>query len=83
MNKFDYSQAFSRNLGWITSDEAELLKKKKVAIAGMGGVGGQYCEVLARLGISNFQLADPDSFEQVNFNRQNGSGMSTVGRKKA
>lgn len=82
MEKFNYSEAFSRNLGWLTSAEAELLRSKTVAIAGAGGVGGQYCEVLARLGVSRFHLADPDSFEQVNFNRQNGSGMSTVGRKK-
>lgn len=82
MSSFDYTKAFSRNLGWITSSESEVLKSKTVAIAGVGGVGGQYCEVLARLGIEKFHLADPDAFEQVNFNRQNGSGMSSVGRKK-
>lgn len=79
---FSPSEAFKRNLGWITPAEAEKLAKTRVAIAGVGGVGGQYCEVLARLGVGAFHIADPDQFEVVNFNRQNGSGMSTVGRMK-
>ena len=79
---FNYDQAFSRNLGWVTESEQQTLKTKKVAIAGVGGVGGQYCEVLARLGVSRFHISDPDSFEVVNFNRQNCSGVSTIGSAK-
>jgi hypothetical protein len=35
---FNYERAFSRNIGWATIEEQQLLRGKKVAIAGMGGV---------------------------------------------
>lgn len=79
---FDPNLAFSRTLGWITDSEFAILQQKRVAIAGVGGVGGHYCEVMARLGVRKFHLADLDQFEIQNFNRQNASGMSTVGRPK-
>jgi molybdopterin/thiamine biosynthesis adenylyltransferase len=82
MNQYDSKIAFSRNIGWITESESQTLSRKRVAIAGMGGVGGHYAEVLARLGVQHFTLSDFDSFEYANFNRQNGSGVSTVGKKK-
>lgn len=81
-NLFNYKEAFSRNLGWLTSSEQLELSTKTVCIAGVGGVGGQYAEVLARLGVKKFHLADFDEFEIQNFNRQNGSGISTIGQKK-
>jgi len=79
---YDYQKAFSRNLGWLTELEQSKLKTYSVSIAGMGGVGGQYAEVLARLGICKFKLADFDTFEIQNFNRQNGSGVSTLDKPK-
>lgn len=82
MENFKYEQAFARNLGWISVNEQNILKNKVVCIAGVGGVGGQYAEVLARLGVCRFRLADFDVFEIQNFNRQNGSGVSTLGLKK-
>ena len=42
-----YSDAFSRNLGLISLEEQEVLKNKRVAIAGMGGVGGVHLATLA------------------------------------
>lgn len=81
--KFDYHEAFSRNLGLVTEEEQLVLKSKKVAIAGMGGVGGVHLLTLARMGIGNFHIADMDEFELANFNRQAGAMMSTVGRPKA
>lgn len=80
---FDYSTAFSRNIGWVTEAEQQRLKDVRVAIAGMGGVGGFHLLTLARLGVGNFNIADFDSFELANFNRQAGAGMSTIGRQKA
>ncbi len=74
--------AFSRNLGWVTENEAEQLASKKVAIAGMGGVGGSHLITLARLGVYKFHIADFDTFEVSNFNRQYGADLSTVARKK-
>jgi molybdopterin/thiamine biosynthesis adenylyltransferase len=80
--KFDYDKAFSRNIGWFSEAEQTLLKTKKVAIAGCGGVGGIHSLTMARLGIGHFHLADFDDFGVENFNRQVGAMMSTVGKPK-
>ncbi len=80
---FEYSEAFSRNLGWFSENEQSLLKSKKIAIAGMGGVGGIYLLTCARLGIQNFHISDFDTFELGNFNRQVGSMVSTIGQSKS
>ena len=81
-NSFQYDQAFSRNLGWVTEWEQSVLSRKSVAIAGMGGVGGVHLLTLARLGIGRFRIADFDRFDIVNFNRQAGATMETIGRPK-
>jgi molybdopterin/thiamine biosynthesis adenylyltransferase len=80
---FDYVTAFSRNLGFLSSQEQERLRTARVAIAGLGGTGGAQAQALARMGIGGFTLADPDRFELANFNRQAGAFMHTLGRKKA
>ena len=79
---FDYQEAFSRTLGWVTELELRLLRHKRIAIAGVGGVGGVHLLTLARLGIGAFNIADMDVFEQANFNRQVGAMMSTLGEAK-
>lgn len=79
---FDYAAAFSRNIGWVTEAEQQALRGKRVAIAGMGGVGGVHLLTLARLGIGAFNIADFDDFDIVNFNRQAGALVSTLGRPK-
>lgn len=79
---FDYSQAFSRNLGVVSSSEHERLRNATVAIAGMGGVGGDYLISLVRAGVGGFHVAEFDEFELANFNRQYGANTTTVGRKK-
>jgi len=58
------------------------LRGKRVAIAGMGGVGGVHLLTLARLGIGAFHIADFDTFDIANFNRQVGATVSTLGRPK-
>lgn len=80
---FNYEQAFSRNIGWVTPGEQSSLRGKRVAIAGGGGVGGVHLLTLARLGVANFHIADFDTFDIVNFNRQVGAMMSTIGQPKA
>jgi molybdopterin/thiamine biosynthesis adenylyltransferase len=80
---FDYEQAFARNIGWVTPAEQQTLRGKRVAIAGGGGVGGVHLLTLARLGVSRFRIADFDRFDIVNFNRQVGAMMSTIGAPKA
>jgi molybdopterin/thiamine biosynthesis adenylyltransferase len=80
--RFDYATAFDRNIGWLTEDEQESLRHKRIAIAGMGGVGGYYLTTLARLGVGKFNIADLDHFELANFNRQAGAMVSTLGQPK-
>jgi len=79
---WDYNTAFSRNIGWVTEQEQQALKAKRVAIAGMGGVGGSHLLTLARLGIGAFNIADFDNFEVCNFNRQRGATVSHLGKAK-
>ena len=78
-----YADAFSRNLGLINPQEQEKLRQSRVAIPGMGGVGGSHLMALVRLGIGKFRIADPDHFDVVNFNRQYGADMDTLGLAKA
>jgi len=80
--QFEYAEAFARNIGWFTEAEQSALRGKRVAIAGMGGVGGIHLLTLARLGIGAFHIADFDSFDLANFNRQFGASMATVGQSK-
>ena len=79
---FEYSEAFCRNLGWVTKEELKRLGSVKVAIGGAGGVGGIHLITLVRLGITQFHLADPDFFEMKNFNRQYGADMNSLGKNK-
>jgi len=82
-SRWSYEDAFSRNLGLINPQEQLKLRNSRIAIPGMGGVGGSHLMTLARLGIGKFRVADPDTFNVVNFNRQYGADVGTVGRPKA
>lgn len=80
---FDYTDAFSRNIGWVTEAEQARLRSARVAIGGLGGAGGAHLLTLSRLGLAKFHIADFDHFEVHNFNRQVGATMSSVGEPKA
>ncbi|MEJ2620107.1 MAG: ThiF family adenylyltransferase [Candidatus Thiodiazotropha sp.] len=82
MSTFNYQLAFSRNIGWVTESEQQRLANARVAIAGLGGVGGSHLLTLTRLGIGQFNLADFDSFAIENFNRQSGANLNTIGKSK-
>lgn len=82
MSAFNYYEAFDRNVGWVTDDELEVLKGKRIAIAGLGGVGGYHLLTLLRLGVERFNLAEMDVVELANFNRQSCAGMSNMGKRK-
>lgn len=79
---FSFAQAFARNIGWVTAKEQQALRQKRIAIAGLGGVGGSYLLTLTRLGIGAFSVADFDAFELPNLNRQMGATLSSLGRAK-
>src|SRR5262245_57479463 len=80
---WSYQLAFARQRGLISPSEQEVLRGKRVAIIGQGGVGGIHLITLARLGIGGFHIADPDCFEVANFNRQYGASTRSLGRNKA
>src|SRR5437016_2111135 len=82
-SSWSYQEAFARHRGLLSAAEQERLRHSRVAIAGLGGVGGVHLTTLARLGIGSFHIADPDRFEPVNFNRQHGATIDTLGRRKA
>ncbi len=81
-NEFVYEKAFDRNLGWLTEEQQAKLKSSLVAIAGVGGAGGYQAQALARLGVGAFRIADLDTFDMTNMNRQMGATMSTIGVDK-
>lgn len=79
---FSYQEAFSRNIGWLTQAEQNYLRTRRVAIAGMGGVGGSHLLTLTRLGIGKFNISDFDKFELPNFNRQAGASLPHLNQPK-
>ncbi len=82
-DKKDYiSQAFARNIGLLTIEEQEQLSHAKIAIPGMGGVGGLHLITLIRIGFGIFNIADFDVYEPVNINRQYGARVPDFGRPK-
>ncbi|MCP3101379.1 ThiF family adenylyltransferase [Myxococcus sp. K15C18031901] len=73
---------FERNLGVIGPEVMARLGTIHVLVAGVGGAGGQCAVDLARLGVGCLTLADFDTYERHNMNRQVGCFESTVGRSK-
>lgn len=80
---FNYNEAFSRNIGWVSDAEQKKIRNAKVAIGGLGGVGGDHAIVCARMGIGNFNISDLDAYDYANFNRQAGAFVSTIGKEKS
>jgi molybdopterin/thiamine biosynthesis adenylyltransferase len=83
VEEWSYDEAFARHRGLLNVQDQNRLRQSRVAIVGMGGVGGAHLITLARLGIGSFHVADPDCFEVANFNRQYGANTETLGRNKA
>lgn len=77
------NKRFERNLGFVSNVEQEKIENSSVAIAGVGGDGGMLAVQLARLGVGEFTLADPESFEVENTNRQAVCTSRNIGTNKA
>ncbi len=77
------SEEFKRTEALIGKAKMERLKRSKVIIFGVGGVGSYVCEALARAGIGTLELVDSDTVDVTNINRQIIALHSTVGRLKA
>lgn len=73
---------FSRTALLIGEEGVEKLKNSRVAVFGVGGVGGYVIEALARSGVGALELIDKDTVSVSNINRQIIALHSTVGRLK-
>lgn len=76
-------EQFSRTELLLGSKAMEKLAASRVAVFGIGGVGGHAAEALARSGIGEFDLIDNDVVSKSNINRQVIATMKTIGRYKA
>ena len=76
------SEIFSRTQSLLGDGAMEKLKNARVAVFGVGGVGGYVAEALARCGVGNIELVDSDCVSPSNINRQIIALHSTVGEKK-
>lgn len=73
---------FSRSELLLGPESTEILRKKYIAIFGIGGVGSYLAEALARSGIGHFILFDPDKVCITNINRQLIANHKTIGKYK-
>ncbi len=76
------NETFTRTELLIGEDGLETLRKARVAVFGIGGVGGYAVEALARSGVGHFLLVDNDVVGESNLNRQIIALRSTLGRYK-
>ena len=77
------SNQFIRTRLLVGDEPLERLKNAKVAIFGVGGVGGYAVEALARSGVGTLHLYDDDTVSESNLNRQLAALHSTIGQPKA
>ena len=73
---------FSRTELLLGEEALSKLKASRVAVFGVGGVGGYVCEALVRSGIGSFDLVDHDTVSLTNLNRQIIALHSTIGKYK-
>ena len=73
---------FSRTELLYGKEAMERLANARVAIFGLGGVGGYTAEALARSGVGTFDLIDDDKVCLTNLNRQIIATRKTVGKQK-
>ncbi len=76
------TEEFSRTAAVIGDTALDKLQNSKVAVFGIGGVGGHAAEAIVRAGIGQIDLIDFDSVSLSNINRQIVALHSTVGKKK-
>lgn len=73
---------FSREELLIGKEAIEILKNSRVAVFGVGGVGGFVVEVLARCGVGTIDVIDNDVVDPSNINRQIIATVDTIGQEK-
>ncbi len=80
---FDYAEFTTRNIGFVTPKEQDMLRGATVFVCGTGGMGGACILGLVRAGVGKLIIADLDEFEVSNLNRQVFAFLDTVDRHKA
>ena len=78
----DMEDRLSRTRMLLGSDALKKLEASRVAVFGIGGVGGYVAEALARSGVGAIDLIDNDQVVLSNLNRQIIATMDTIGRNK-
>lgn len=78
-----YWTMVTRNIGVYSTEEQATLRKARVIIFGLGGVGGYEAILCARMGIGHVTGVDPDEFEISNINRQMLASSRQLGKPKA
>ena len=74
--------AFARTRMLLGEEAMERLSRARVAVFGLGGVGGYVVEALCRSGVGALDLIDDDVVAETNLNRQIIATRETIGRKK-
>ena len=83
-NQQNYYERTQRNHFWVGGIEGQnKLQNLRVGIAGLGGMGSNLAEIMVRLGVGHIKIADPDTIDYSNINRQVIANRNTVGMKKA
>ena len=76
------SEQYSRSINLLRQEGFDRLRQAKVAVFGVGGVGGYVCEALVRSGVRCIDLYDHDDVSLSNLNRQIIALHSTLGQDK-
>ena len=79
----DMEERYIRNMPALSQEDCMLLREKRVAVIGCGGLGGFIIELLARIGVGYIKCVDGDVFENSNLNRQLLASSKTLGTGKA
>jgi molybdopterin/thiamine biosynthesis adenylyltransferase len=80
----EYLERTKRNHYWLGGPEGQKkLRDMKVGVAGLGGMGSNLAEIMVRLGVGHIKIADFDTIEHSNINRQVIANKNTIGMKKA
>lgn len=76
-----YRERVLRSFGIFNEQQLQKIKETSIGVAGLG-LGGSVFINLVRLGFEKFHIADPDTFERTNINRQRMAKETTIGRRK-
>jgi len=92
INDYDKQHKFSRNINFfewmdISNNTDPSIYQRKlnnahVLIVGLGGIGANVCEILARLGIQTFTIIDNDQIDETNLTRQGTYFKEDIGKNK-